>query len=463
VLLGLALLTAFAACRGERLPSVENAVLISIDTLRADYLGAYGHPYVKTPHIDALAAEGVTFDRVVAPAPTTLVSHTSLMTGTYPHTHGVPNNANKVSDANRMLAEVLQEAGFRTAGLVGGFPLAPHTRFNQGFEHYRYVPGKPIRQQSGEQVTDAVLEWLDSREPGRFFLFVHYWDVHWPYEPPPPYDRMYGDETQRIAGNKREINRTRRALRRGQPRAARRSEILKLRYAGEVSYVDAQIGRLIAGLRERDLLESSVVLLTADHGEAMDEHPAELWNHGNTLYDSVARIPLILRLPGGALAGSRRDWTLSAIDLMPTLLELLGQPPQAGVEGVSFAAALAEGTAPERGPVFAQATKPHRRRYERGRAWKNADKCRGVWEANWKLMHCPLRGRFGGLRELYDVSTDPGEQLDLLGSDDPVSREIGRRLADDLSAWSRRSDPLPTIVEESEEVIEELRALGYVD
>jgi arylsulfatase A-like enzyme len=154
---------------------------------------------------------------------------------------------------------------------------------------------------------------------------------------------------------------------------------------------------------------------------------------------------------------------LSGIDLMPTLLELLGQPPQEAVEGVSFAGALAAGTHPERGPVFAQATKPHRRRYERGRAWRNADKCRGVWEANWKLLHCPLRGRSGGLRELYDLSKDPDEQLDLLGSEDAASRGTESRLADDLAAWSGRPNPLPTIVEESEEVIEELRALGYLD
>ena len=452
----LLLLTA-AGCSFEPAPP-QNLVLISIDTLRADHLGVYGHPWVKTPNIDALAGESVRFERVVAPVPTTLASHTSMMTGTYPHTHGVPSNGHRVAEANRMLAEVLADEGFSTAGVIGGYPLGPQTRFDQGFGFYTLLEGESA---NGERVTDAALDWLDGRESGRFFLFVHYWDVHWPYSPPPPYDTMYGPAGLDSAGTKSEIDAVRAALRRGDADAAERSEALRRLYAGGVSYVDAQVGRLVTGLRERGLLDSALLVLTSDHGEAMAEHPAEYWNHGNTVYDAVARVPLLLRLPDAAGGGRVEEWLLSNVDLMPTALELLGFVPPAGLEGEAFAGPLLGRAAwIGRGPVYSQATKPHDERHEAGRAWQNADKCRGIWEQDWKLQHCPMMARL----EFYDLAKDPGEAQNLLGRGaTPAVRETGRRLARDLAAWSQSADPLETIVESSPEVIEQLRALGYLE
>jgi arylsulfatase A-like enzyme len=451
------LLLALAGCSFEPGPP-QNLVLISIDTLRADHLGVSGHPWLKTPHIDALAGESVRFERVVAPVPTTLASHTSMMTGTYPQTHGVPSNGHRVAEGNRMLAEVLEDEGFRTAGVIGGYPLGPQTRFDQGFGSYTVVGEGSA---SGERVTEVALEWLDGRESGRFFLFVHYWDVHWPYRPPPPYDTMYLDDGVVSAGDKVEIDAVRAALRRGESDAVARSDRLRRLYAGGVSYVDAQVGRLVSGLRERGLLDASLLVLTSDHGEAMAEHPAEFWNHGNTVYDAVARVPLLLRLPAADGGGRTEPWLLSNVDLMPTLVELLGFPPPTGLEGESFAGPLRGQTAwIGRGPVYSQATKPHDARHEAGRPWQNADKCRGIWEQGWKLQHCPMQPRV----ELYDVAQDPDEAKNLLGRGaTPALRETGRRLARDLTAWSQSADPLETIPESSPEVIEQLRALGYLE
>ncbi len=450
------LLLGITGCSFEPAPP-QNLVLISIDTLRADHLGVYGHPWLKTPRIDALAGESVRFVRAVAPAPTTLASHTSLMTGTYPHTHGVPDNDYRVAEANRMLAEILTDEGFATAGVIGGYPLGPQTHFHQGFGAYTVLPSDGV---NSEQVSDAALAWLESRDSRRFFLFVHYWDVHWPYSPPPPYDRMYRRDSLEMTGMKSEIDAVRGALRRAAPDAAERPEVLRRLYAGGVSYVDAQVGRLLAGLRERGRLDDSLVVLTSDHGEAMEEHAGEFWNHGNTVYDSVARIPLLLRLPRGAGGGRVEDWRLSHVDLMPTLLELLGLSPPTGLEGESFAGPLLGREAwIGRGSVYSQATKPHDAHHQAGRAWENADKCRGIWEQRWKLQHCPMVPRM----ELYDLAEDPGETRNLLGPGAaPAVRETGARLARELAEWSQSANPLETIVEKSPEVIERLRALGYV-
>lgn len=457
--IGLGVLLLLAACSGEPGPP-RNLVLISIDTLRADHLGVYGHPFVQTPQIDALAGEGIRFERVVVPVPTTLASHTSLMTGTWPHTHGVPSNGHRVSPDNHMLAEILQEADFRTAGVIGGYPLGPQTGFGQGFDAFARVEDGASEAHNGRKVSEAALDWLDAREAGRFFLFVHYWDVHWPYSPPPPYDRMYRQDALELSGDKASVDAVRRALRSREPEAEERSEALARLYAGGVSFVDAQLGLLLDGLRERGLLDDSLVVLTSDHGENMAEHRAEFWNHGNSVYDSVARVPLIVRLPGAAGAGRVEDWLLSNVDLMPTLLELLGMSAPPGLAGRSFAAALlGRAVWTGRGPVFSQATKPHDPQSEGGRRWKNLDKCRGIWDGAWKLQHCPLQARL----ELFDLSADPGEQSELLAAGSPSAKQVGRRLAGELADWSQAADPLETIEEDAAEVIEALEALGYVE
>jgi arylsulfatase A-like enzyme len=452
-----------AACGAS--PSIDSVILISVDTLRADHIGAYGSATVETPAMDRLAREGIRFTRAIAPAPTTLASHTSLMTGTWMKTHGVASNGYLVSGDNVMLAEILRAAGWRTVAFIGGFPLASHSAFQQGFDEYSYVRGERPNESAAE-VTDAALAWLAEPPKGNFFLFVHYWDVHWPYQPPPPFDRKYRSDDLPVSGTKQDIDQTRAALKRGTPDAASLSAALAGLYAGEVSWVDSQIGRLIHALEESGVLDRSLLILTSDHGEAMDEHRWEYWNHGRTVHDVVVRIPLLLRLPGAERHGVVVDDLVSGVDVMPTLLELLGMPVPDAVEGTSFAARLwGEQPARERTYAFSHATKPHSARFAmqaagiaKGNRDPNAGKCRAVWTSDWKLVECPVRRRI----ELYDLRIDPRESRDLAASPDPEVQETRIGLQRQLTEWADSGGSARFGGSVPPEAVEKLRALGYL-
>jgi arylsulfatase A-like enzyme len=445
------------------LPEPRHLVLISIDTLRADYLSAYGHPFTRSPHIDTLAEQGLVFENHIASAPTTLASHTSLMTGTWPHTHGAPRNGFVVAPDNVMLAEVLARHGFETAGFVSAFPLSARFGFDQGFEHWddelnidkSAHPGQfEQSQRSADQVTNAAIAWLPNPlADERLFLFVHYFDVHAPYVQPAPFDRMYREDGLRADGSYATIKRARRELRK--KGSTPLNEVLKRSYAAGISYVDHELGRLLDALAEGKILDDAVVVITSDHGEAMDEH-SELWDHGFTTYESATRIPLIVRLPPGGPAGARPRALVSNIDVMPSLLELLGVPIPAGVEGLSFAAAFGQKELAEhREAAFSEATKPYDTRHEAGAEWQNERKFRSIRTPRWKLVRRPLRDQ----TRLFDLSHDPREQRDLSGQRPKLTMKLRSR----LEAWSAEAHPKGVEHDLDPEVKSRLEALGYVD
>ena len=419
--------------------AIRHLVLISVDTLRADFLGAYGRPWDGTPNMDRLAREGVLFEQAFSAAPTTVASHGALFTGKYPDRHGAPHNGTILRPENRTLAEVLAGAGFQTAGVIGGYPLARRFGFAQGFAHYE----GPLPH--GRAVTDAALAWFDEVQPERGFLFVHYWDVHWPYQPPPPYDRRYRDDELPLTGSMEDLKAVREALRTGAPGSLDESRALEGAYAGGVAWTDHQIGRLLEGLEARGILDRALVVLTSDHGESIHEHD-DYWNHGPTVYDSATHIPLVLRPPGGRTEALRIPLTVSNVDVFPTLLAALRIEAPVPVEGRDLTPLLGGGSlSPE--PVFSRATKPK---------WADR-KCRGVWTERWKLMECPSRGRL----ELYDRLEDPEEARDLLAGDDPGLDAEARALIELMNAWRDRGNAGPPIEDLSPEVKEQLEALGY--
>lgn len=481
---------------------IENVIVISIDTLRADHLACYGHEFVKTPNIDTLAKEGVLFTQHFNVAPTTLSSHTSLMTGTYPHSHGVLKNSNRVSDDNVMLAETLKAAGFETAGFIGAAPLGPAVNFAQGFDHYdsRFSFGEVghanVTQRRANEVTDAVLDWLaqgrDAQEArgghrDRLFLFVHYFDAHWPYAAPPPFGQMYRPDAPAVDVSIRGMGKVRRLLRlgfdhRGDPaqpasgedanrnpskheRIGRKNwdegmELargLDAEYCAEITFCDEHLGRLITGLKRENLYENSLIVLTSDHGETMYEH-SNFFNHGESVYDTEIHTPLIVRFPRGNFGGRKESRLVSSIDLVPTILELVGEPVTDRVEGESFDG-LMDGSLPARAPIFAEATQPWKLpAFNQDPVWKNRDKFQCVRTDRFKYMFRRADQQVG----LYDLTLDPYEQNNLLAVDGAFDASLLEDLKRQLFAWRDKARPLQPRSVESQKHLDSLRSLGYV-
>ncbi len=307
-----------AGCGGERR---LNVVIVTIDTCRADHLGVYGNEAIKTPNIDALAADGVLFEHAFTPVPITLPSHTTIMTGTYPQFHGTRDNDMFVDDAAETLAEVLAAEGYATGAFVSAYPL--HRQFNlaQGFEAYddafesddwRFL-NRPFHEnfffdeRTADGTTLAALDWLDTAASATrpFFLWTHYFDPHANYQPPAPFDQIYAHNP----------------------------------YDGEIANVDRALGRLISRLRDAGVWDDTVFVLTADHGESLNEHQ-EL-THALLLYDTTLHVPLIVRAPGRSPA--RFADTVRTLDILPTVLDLLGIDAPQQVQGTSLRP-LVEGT-----------------------------------------------------------------------------------------------------------------------
>ncbi len=466
--------------------AIRHVIFISIDTLRADHLACYGHPFVKSPHIDRLAAEGVRFTHHFSAASTTLSSHTTMMTGTYPHTHGVIRNGFVVHADNLMMAEILGQAGFKTAGFVGAHPLFPVTNFSQGFDHF----DAPISPETGggqrraHKVTDAVLDWLgrweaDRTDPNeRLFLFAHYFDVHWPYLPPPPYGGMYRGDAAMADGSYAAIKTCRQTLRAGYPWHASRDTKVQHRYAhlraawedgvtrargldqeysAEVTFCDFHIGRLIDGLRDRGLLDKSLVIVTSDHGETMTEH-TPFFEHGPTVFDTEIHVPLIMRFPQGEFGGRVVSRLGSHVDLLPTVLDVLELDTPDGIEGLSFKGAIT-GTMPPRKPIFAEATKPWR---DPGRVsavpWPNQLNVQCVQTVQYKYMFAMSNN----YRALFDPRQDRSEQRNLLDQAEAYDQTVAEDMINTLNAWRDGAHPHPSRKVVKEDHLKALKSLGYV-
>ncbi len=466
-------------------------MLISLDTTRADQLGCYGDPRGISPVIDSIAREGVLFQNALAPAPTTLASHTAIMTGCWPQTTGIVRNGFVVHPDNQMLAETLSGAGFHTAAFLGSFALAARFGFAQGFDCFDerfeaqidYARGVDQNQRRAEAVVDAALAHVEEVGDERLFLFLHFFDAHAPYDPPPPFDQRFAPPGRSPAWSQ--------ALHTGTIDAHQKEYLeksvglagpafdglppalvdgvhmkptpadtdLAALYAGEIGYVDSEIGRLLAELDRRGILSRALVVITADHGETFYEH-GDYWSHGSWVYDTTVHVPLILRFPDRRSAGRLVPGVVSTIDLAPTILELLGLERSAGMEGQSLLAAV-DGRPFERGPVFSQATKPGARVEPAGR-WGNVYKPRCVREGRFKYILAPY---LQGKEQLFDLEEDPGEQRDLLRIENPTPavQSVRDRLRQLMKDWLRDQPGHPSKfdAEYAEDTANRLKALGY--
>ncbi|MCP4658640.1 MAG: sulfatase-like hydrolase/transferase [bacterium] len=417
------LVTAAAGCgptERERL----NLVIVTIDTCRADHLGAYGYREIDTPNIDALAAGGVLFTSAFTPIPITLPSHASIMTGTYPQYHGVRDNDMFVDDASQTLAEVLGAQGYRTAAFVSAYPLHHQFNLGQGFEVYdddfesddwRFLH-RPFHEQfffderTADGTTVAATRWLDEGSEEPLFLWVHYFDPHANYQPPAPFDQLYA----------------------GRP------------YDGEIAAVDRALGRLVDHLRRIGEWESTVFILTADHGESLNDHQET--THALLLYDSTLHVPLIVRAPG--LAPARVERMVRTLDIFPTALELLGLEtiPTAEVQGISLRPLLAGGDALPELELY------HETFYS-------------YFKYGWSLLRAYRNDRYKIIEapqpEIYQWREDRGELRDRAGEDGERVEAMRAELYRLLRRTENQRPPgeSPTL---DPEVQARLESLGYL-
>ncbi len=434
--------------RVEQTP--PNLLLIVIDTLRADHVGAYGYRLPTTPALDRLASGGIVFEQAVAQAPWTRPSMATVMTGLYPPTHGVtckhfdvPQEQCDVLPAGvTTIAEALSARDYETAGIVANIQVDAAFGFAQGFDSYTNVfddlaasdprwrehwhEFKWVNETTPE-VTNRAIAWLRSRKSERpFFLYLHYLDPHEPYRPPPPYDRMF-DRASYVSPYREVL------------------ADLPL-YDGEVRYVDENVKRVLDRLRGEGAFENTVIVVTADHGEAFGEHGALDRRHGLTLYENQLLVPLIMRIPGRGTGGIRVAEQVRLLDLAPTLLDLLGVSAAADMQGRSLVP-LIDGrrTVPPAGlagwgyePLLAYRSPP------------------------WKLIRNTRTMR----SELYDLVSDPGERTNLAAEQRQVVMMLGVQADEAVAAAvaaGRRYQRGTGNVTLSPEQRRGLRALGYLD
>jgi arylsulfatase A-like enzyme len=343
-------------------PQRPDILLVSVDSLRHDHLGCYGYARKTSPAIDRLAEEGARFDQAVATTSWTLPSHAAIFTGLYDSAHGLVDNGLRLGENQITLAEALRDAGYRTAGFYGGPYLHPTFGLGQGFDHYqscmtalpadagddevraesRADVGVTHREVTGPRTVEEVARWLRTVDDAPIFLFVHLWDVHYDYLPPPEYVEMFdadyrGDLDARDLMLNPSIH---------SEMAARDLEHLVALYDAEIRFTDDTIAGILEALGERGRLDETLVVVTSDHGEEFFEHGFK--GHARTLFDEVVRVPLVIRWPGRVTPGRVIANQTRTIDLMPTLLGAAGVEPPAHVQGRDLAPLLAgESLSPE--------------------------------------------------------------------------------------------------------------------
>jgi arylsulfatase A-like enzyme len=392
-----------------------NVLLITLDTTRGDRIGCYGYADARTPNIDALASRGVRFAKAYAPVPLTLPSHSSILTGKYPPAHGVRNNGSyRLTTGHLTLAEALKARGFATSAFVSSFTLDSRFGLDQGFDVYddTFDPGQALKtyrsERPADRVVSAFLDWLSRVGDKRFFSWVHFFDPHLPYSPPPPFDREF----------------------KAHP------------YDGEIAFLDREIGRIARAFEEGGFTENTLVVLAGDHGEALGEK-REI-DHGLFLYEPTLRVPLIVRLPSLPARGVVISSRVRLVDLFPTVLDLLNIRVPKGIQGESLTPLLSGRKAADR-PSYAETFYP-RENY----GWSELY---GLIEGPWKYIRAPKP-------ELYDLGQDPAEETNLLGGKAAIAAGLGRELAAIVAEGEAEAAESGRRVSPEEE--ERLRSLGYL-
>ena len=397
----------------------RNLLVITVDTCRADHIGAYGSPTAATPNIDQLAAGGILFENCLTPVPLTLPAHSSIFTGRYPPGHKVRNNGTyRLGPDQATLAEILKDRGYRTAAFVASFVLLSKFGLNRGFEDYddsldaRNLINNFKSEIPGGEVYDKFKFWFQKHGSQKFFAWIHLYDPHVPYAPPKEFADKFPDSPQG-------------------------------RYDGEIAYVDSIVGRIFSDLKDAGIFEKTVIVMCADHGEAFGEH-GEI-EHGIFCYQDTLRVPLIISNRELLPRSGKIRPMVSLTDVMPTVLDLFGIAPPAGVQGRSLIPLIRKGKPGEKRTFYLESMY--------GREEMGWAPLAGVISGRYKYISLPQP-------ELYDLESDPDEKHNLATEQSAVSRELDGVLAGTVAGLAGSGGEAKTAL--SAEDRERLRALGYV-
>src|SRR6266550_4141656 len=401
----------------QKKPSAPDIYLVTIDTLRADHVHCYGYERVQTPALDGLAKDGIRFAQAFTPSPITNTSHTTILTGLLPSSHGVTDFAVPLAATHPTWAELLKQKGYHTAAFIGAVildskSLAPG--LDRGFDFYDNFPEHPLTksrfgrvERRGMDVVQRAEKWMNANPAGPHFVWLHLYDPHDPYEPPPPYSQTYKDRL----------------------------------YDGEIAYADSALGNFVAYLKKLGRYENSVIVVVGDHGEGLGEHHED--THGIFLYDSTTHVPLIKKVPGRSNAARVVDAQVRTTDIFPTALDLLHVPAPERLDGESLK------------PYFGGAESASRTAF-------------GETDYSLRFGWAPLRSvRTDGFKfieapkpELYDLQKDPGELKNEYGPTNEMVQK-GRKLLTDLQA-KKPAAAAGSAATASPGSANQLQALGYV-
>ena len=403
-----------------------NVILITLDTTRADRMGFLGSKRGLTPNLDLLAASSLVFTRAYSQVPLTTPSHATILTGTYPQFHQVVDAGLPLGENLPYAPQIFREAGYKTAAFVGSVILDPKNGgapgFDRGFDLYdagfhSRAPGEDRYQslsRRGTEVVERALAWIKDNNHAPFFLWIHLYDPHAPYEPPEPFATRFREAA----------------------------------YDGEIAYSDFALGKLFDQLRQAKLYDESVIAFMSDHGEALGEHGER--GHGIFLYDPTIHVPLVIKLPKPPSAGSRVDTRVELVDVLPTILDAVGIPTPKAVQGRSLV------------PVFRQASDTARSRESADRAaYSESDYPQRAF--GWSPLRSLRTGKFlfvdAPRPELYDQSRDPAADHNLAPTASAVSDTLAAQLARFREQTSRAATAPPARLDPDQQ--DKLQALGY--
>ena len=406
--------TAFVAAQAPKKLSPPDVFLVTIDTLRADHVHCYGYESIQTPALDSLAKDGIRFALAFTPSPITNTSHASILTGLLPSTHGVTDFAVPLAPTHTTLAELLKNKGYHTAAFIGAVILDSKTLapgLDRGFDFYDNFPAHPQTksrwgrvERRGMEVVQHAETWMTAHPGGAHFVWIHLYDPHDPYEPPPPYSQTYKDHL----------------------------------YDGEIAYADSALANFVAYLKKSGRYENALIVVVGDHGEGLGEHHED--THGIFLYDSTTHVPLIMKMPAQGNAGKVVEAQVRTTDILPTVTDLLHVPPPAQLDGESLKPYLDSSETRDR-VALGETDYPLRF------GWAPL---RSVRSEGFKFIEAPRP-------ELYDLHADPKE----LANHYEPSNATAQKFRGMLAELRAQSITPPSASPAGPGANDQLNALGY--